>query len=169
MRNLILACCMPLLMLIGLGPAAAELEHMEDQFLISQQVAKYAQMWDRKDAEAFAELFTEDGVMEWHFAGATGEAPSIAGQARIQGYPESVRTGRLAGRQSRHHFIGLVFEELQEARALTEHIFMATHVVDDEAPVLQSTGIYRIEWRKTDAGWRIANRKLFVDWPAPSQ
>lgn len=136
---------------------------MEDRFQISEQVARYAQLWDRKDAEAFSDLFTDDGVLEWHFADATEQPPTLAGRENILKYARKAHAGRLAGRQSRHHFSGLVFESLTEDTAQTEHMFIVTHVLPDAPPIVRSTGIYQVEWRKTDSGWRMAHRKLFVD------
>lgn len=136
---------------------------MEDRFEISDQIAKYSQLWDRKDADAFSQLFTEDAVLEWHFADATEQPPLLRGRENILKYARKAHAGRLAGRQSRHHFSGLVFESLTEDTAVTEHMFMVTHVLLDQPPILRSTGIYQIEWRKTDTGWLMSRRKLHVD------
>lgn len=136
---------------------------MEDRFEITEQIAKYAQLWDRKDADAFSQLFTEDGVFEWHFANASEQPPLLTGRENILHYAKNAHAGRLAGRQSRHHFSGLVFETLTETSATTEHMFMVTHVTAEAPPVIRSTGIYRIAWRKTENGWLMSHRKLFVD------
>ena len=136
---------------------------LEDRAQIAEQIAKYAQLWDRKDAEAFVELFTEDGVLEWQFANAEIQPPTLMGRENILQYSRKAHAGRLAERQSRHHFSGLVFEDLTEASARTEHIFMVTHVTPSEPPLLRSTGIYRIEWRKIDGRWLMSHRKLYVD------
>jgi len=163
MRNLVLLCLMIPLALLSPGRANAEASTLEDRLQITDQIAKYAQTWDRKDAEAFSELFTEDGVLEWHFADASEQPPLLAGRENILHYAKSAYAGRLAGRQSRHHFSGLVFETLTETKALTEHMFMVTHVVQNEPPVVRSTGTYLIEWRKTDNDWLMSHRKLYVD------
>ena len=164
MRTLISISFGLLLILLGHGHAAGEKHmHLDDRALIADQIARYAQLWDRKDAEAFSELFTEDAVMEWHFANSTEAPPSLAGRENILSYARKAHAGRLAGRQSRHHFSGLVFENVTETSALTEHMFMVTHVTPEDPPVVRSTGIYRVEWRKTDDGWRMSNRKLYVD------
>ncbi|MEM6652098.1 MAG: nuclear transport factor 2 family protein [Pseudomonadota bacterium] len=136
---------------------------LEDRALIADQVARYAQFWDRKDVEAFSKLFTEDAVIEWHFADATEQPPVLKGRENILQYGHQAQAGRLAGRQSRHHFSNLIFENLTETSALTEHMFMVTHVTPNDPPIVRSTGIYRIAWRKTDEVWLMSHRKLFVD------
>lgn len=163
MRALTLIGLALLLSLIGCGRAAGENMFLEDRTLIADQIAKYSQLWDRKDAEAFSKLFTEDAVMEWQFADAAEQPPLLTGRDNILKYSRKAHAGRLAGRQSRHHFSGLVFENVTESSAITEHMFMVTHVTPSEPPIVRSTGIYRIEWRKTDEGWLMSHRKLLVD------
>lgn len=163
MRKMILLCLLAAWGVFTLKPADAEAQMLEDRLKISDQIARYAQVWDRKDADAFSNLFTEDAVLEWHFADAADQPPSLTGRANILKYARKAHAGRLAGRQSRHHFSGLVFEHLSEDEALTEHIFMVTHVLPDEPPILRSTGIYKIEWRKTGDEWLMSHRKLYVD------
>lgn len=163
MRKLIRLCLLAPLVFFGLARADAEAPKLEDRLQISDQIARYSQLWDRKDAEGFSELFTDDGVLEWHFADASEQPPSLTGRDNILQYARKAHAGRLAGRQSRHHFSGLVFERLTDETAFTEHMFMVTHVLLDEPPIVRSTGIYQIEWRKTDRGWLMSHRKLFVD------
>ncbi|MEM6703253.1 MAG: nuclear transport factor 2 family protein [Acidobacteriota bacterium] len=162
MRPLLLLLLLPLFA-CSQGSAVGPSTALEDRALISDQLSSYAQLWDRKAAEEFTDLFTENGTMEWHMAGAAEQPPAVAGRADILEYARQAHEGRLAGRQSRHHFSGLVFEELSAESARTEHRFMVTHVVPGEPPVVTATGIYRITWRKTDDGWLMAHRKLFVD------
>ncbi len=137
--------------------------HLEERARIADQVAKYAQLWDRKAAEEFTELFTDDGVMDRYVAGALDEASVVRGHAEILSYARASYEGRLKDRQSRHHFSGLVFEELSEQAAVTEHRFMVTHKIAGKAPFIAASGTYRIEWRKTGDGWLMSHRTLFVD------
>ena len=163
MRRTFVVCL--LLVVVFAVQACAHNKTMElrDRTLIADQIAKYAQLWDRKDVEAFSKLFTEDAVIEWHFANTDQQPPSLQGRDNILQYGHKAQAERLAGRQSRHHFSGLIFEDITETSALTEHMFMVTHVTQSEPPIVRSTGIYRIEWRKTDEGWLMSHRKLFVD------
>jgi len=163
MRTLVSVCLVLVFILLGQGRALGENMRLEDRARIADQVAKYAQLWDRKDLEAFSQLFTEDAVIEWHFADATEQPPLLKGRENILQYGHKAQAERLAGRQSRHHFSNLIFEDLTETSARTEHMFMVTHVTPSNPPIVRSTGIYRIEWRKTDEGWLMSHRKLFID------
>ncbi|MEM1380126.1 MAG: nuclear transport factor 2 family protein [Pseudomonadota bacterium] len=138
-------------------------KQLEDRVAITEQLARYAQSWDRKDAEAVVALLTEDATFEWEFSLADEQPPLVTGREAILQYAQHAHQTRLAGRQSRHHFSGLVFEELTATKAVTENIFEVTHHVPGETPVVIATGLYRINWVKTDDGWRMAYRKLLVD------
>ncbi|NQY97544.1 MAG: nuclear transport factor 2 family protein [Henriciella sp.] len=162
MKRLILCVVFPVLALMQACTMTEDL-HLTDRAEISQQVSRYAQLWDRKDADTFATLFAEDGVMEWRFAGTPDDRPVVAGWAEIQRYAKHAFETRLAGKQSRHHFTGLVFEDLSGTDAVTEHNLLVTHTIATERPSLVSSGVYRITWRKTEEGWLISHRTLFVD------
>ncbi|MCE7998833.1 MAG: nuclear transport factor 2 family protein [Rhodobiaceae bacterium] len=137
--------------------------HLEERMRIADQLAKYAQLWDRKAAKEFAELFTEDGIMDRHVAGALDEASVVRGRAEILSYAKASYDRRLKDRQSRHHFSGLVFEELSEDTALTEHTFLVTHKMAGKAPFIVASGTYRLRWRKTGDRWLMSHRTLFAD------
>ena len=48
--------------------------------------------------------------------------------------------------------------------AVTENMALITHQTgNDAAPFIRSSGIYRISWKKTEEGWKIAERILFTD------
>ena len=163
MRHLVLLIGVLAFILFGQGRANTEGLDLENRALIADQIAKYAQLWDRKDADGFAALFTEDAVLEWHFKNTDKQLQTLVGRENILKYARKAHAGRLAGRQSRHHFSGLIFESVAGTSALTEHMYMVTHVTPSEPPTVRSTGIYQIEWRKTDNGWLMSHRKLFVD------
>ena len=163
MRYLVLFCLLAPLVHFSPGRVDAEAPNLNDRLQITDQIARYAQSWDRKDADAFSELFADDGVLEWHFADASEQPPALTGRENILHYARKAHADRLAGRQSRHHFSGLVFESITESSALTEHIFMVTHALPNELPMVRSTGIYRIEWSKTGDTWLMSKRTLLID------
>ena len=132
-----------------------------DQRAIKDAIAQYAYRWDGKDSAGFAELFTDDAVMErWLL----GEMQStFAGRDTIAQYAATAHAGRLADRQTRHHMSSIVFIELTDDSALTENMVLITHQTTGALPEVSGTGIYRMTWQKTDAGWKIAKRILFSD------
>ena len=137
---------------------------LEDRLRIAEQLAQYAYRWDGKDAEGFAELFTEDGVLDRRRDGDVVQGARVTGRPSILAYAKTSHTGRLADRQTRHHFSGLVFLELSTTHAGTENMALITHQPFGQAAAhISGSGIYRNTWRKTAVGWRIAERILFSD------
>ena len=144
--------------------AAAEIGSIEDRLAIAEQLAQYAYRWDAKDAEGFAELFTEDGVMERRRGDAVVPGSRVEGRRAIRDYARTSHQGRLADRQSRHHMSALVFLELSTDSAITENMALITHQPEgDDVPFISGSGIYRNTWKKTAQGWKIAERVLFSD------
>ena len=143
---------------------AAELGSTEDRLAIAEQVAQYSYRWDSKDSEGFADLFTDDGVMERRRGGTVVNGSRVVGHDAILAYAKGSHQGRLADRQTRHHMSALVFLELSTDSAITENMVLITHqTADARVPFISGSGIYRNTWRKTAQGWKIAERVLFSD------
>jgi hypothetical protein len=148
--------------------AAQDLGSIEDRLAIAAQLAQYSYRWDSKDSDGFADLFTNDGVMERRRGGALISGSRVVGRQAILDYAKTSHQGRLADRQTRHHFSALVFLELSEESAITENMALITHqTADDTAAFISASGIYRNTWKKTNQGWKIAERTLFNDRVAP--
>lgn len=144
--------------------AAEDGTRLNDRTAIGDSLSQYSYRWDSKNSAAFAELFTEDAVMERWRDGKLIEASRVRGKAAILEYAMNAHTGRLADRQTRHHFSNLVFLELSDSYAVTENMALITHqTAEDTAARISSSGIYRISWEKSGAQWKIAKRILFVD------
>ena len=150
--------------LVGSESAAAQTGAVEDRLAIEEQLAQYSYLWDSKDSAGFADLFTVDGVMERRRGGELVSGSRVVGRQAILAYAKESHQGRLADRQTRHHMSALVFLELSADRAVTENMALITHqTADDRVPFISGSGIYRNTWKKTDQGWRIAERVLFTD------
>ena len=159
LRALLLTCS------TGFGlvqTAGAEDAELADRIEIGERIAEYAYRWDRKDAPAFAELFAPEGFLDWAIGGEVAER-RVTGRAAITAYARKAFEERLAGKQTRHHFSNLVFRELGETRAVTEHVVLVTHGSNGQPPVPTATGYYRIEWEKQVGEWLMARRTLFLD------
>ena len=90
----------------------------------------------------------------------------VTGRQAIFDYARTSHTGRLADRQTRHHFSGLVFLELSADHAVTENMALITHFpIGQDRAHISGQGIYRNTWRRTSDGWRIAKRVLTSDRP----
>ena len=143
---------------------AQEVGAAEDKLAIAEQLAQYSYRWDSKDADGFAALFTEAGIMERWRSGALVRGSRVEGRQAILEYASASHHGRLADRQTRHHMSALVFVELSANAAITENMALITHqTADDRAPFISASGIYRNTWKKTNHGWKLAKRVLFTD------
>ncbi len=154
-----------LLVLMSVSAQAAdEVARLANKVAIGESLAQYPYRWDAKSSESFVELFIEDAVMERWRAGSLIEGSRLQGKAAILEYAENAHTGRLADRQTRHHFSNLVFLELSDRIAVTENMALITHqTAEDPVARVASSGIYRISWERSGSEWKIAKRILFVD------
>ncbi len=143
---------------------AQDLDALQDRLAIAEQVAQYSYRWDSKDSEGFANLFTADGAMDRRRGGTPVAGARVVGHEAILEYARTSHQGRLADRQTRHHFSALVFLELTVDSAVTENMALITHqTAGDSAAFISASGIYRNNWRKTPQGWKFAERILFTD------
>jgi hypothetical protein len=148
------------------SPAARadELTELGNRLAIAEMLTQYSYRWDGKASKSFSELFTEDGSMERWTNESLVPGSEVMGRAAIYEYAMQAHRGRLADRQSRHHFSGLFFLQLTEDLAITENMALITHqTADDLVPIIRSSGIYRNTWVKTIVGWRIKKRILIID------
>ena len=158
-----LATLSSLIFLSGLV-SAAETTNVENRLQIMENLAQYSYRWDGKDSEGFANLFTDDGVMERRVAGELIPGSRLQGKSAILDYARNSHQGRLADRQTRHHFSAVTFLELSTDQAVTENMALITHqTAGSNPPFISSSGIYRITWRKTQQGWMMVHRILFTD------
>lgn len=131
---------------------------------ITDILTQYSYRWDSKDSAGFADLFTEDGVLERWVDGKKVDTATVDGKNAILKYAKNSHEGRLSDRLSRHHFSGIVFIELKENSAITKNMALITHQTkDDSTAFISSSGYYLNTWRKTEEGWRISKRILEVD------
>jgi len=143
---------------------ADNLIDISNRLAIADILTQYSYRWDGKDSLGFSRLFTENAIMERWLHGEFVDGSRLEGREAIFDYAKESHEGRLADRQSRHHFSGLVFLELNATTAITENMALITHQTEnDTAAVIRSSGIYRNTWRKTPEGWRISQRILMTD------
>jgi len=59
---------------------------------------------------------------------------------------------------------GIRFVERGENDAVTENpALIAQQTAENTAPIIRGSGIYRISWRRTQDGWKMSHRILFID------
>ena len=137
---------------------------VEDRLAIHEIIARYSHTYDGQDAEGFAQLFVEEGVLEIVVAGKAGPWVRLESRAEIRAWAAERLQARRGRFSSRHHQSGILFDELTPDSARTRTLVLVTHQGVAEAlprPVL--SGVYHDRWRKTGAGWRLAHRAAHVD------
>jgi len=139
-----------------------------DKLAILETIARYSYAYDAKDAEAFAQLFTEDAVWEMLISGVSEPQVYLDSREAIRAWVEQNHRGRLDGVSSRHHQSGTVFDALTSTSARTRTMVLVTHQnAADPAPRPTLSGVYIDHWRKTPNGWRLTRRSLQHDQHTP--
>ncbi len=141
---------------ISLADCAARLEAAEAQLALIQLEAEYARSWDAADSDAWAGLFSPDGVFDM---AAVGHQPGAVyrGYAELRGFCEQV-SAIYAGL----HFMHLPKIVLDRDRARARIHFQWFGIV--HAGVAHSgqrtaAGYYDVDYVRSDThGWRISRR-----------
>ena len=135
----------------------------EDKLGIQEMIARYSYAYDSKDADAFAQLFVEDGVFEVIVPAESSPRVRLSSQTAIREWA-SQRHQLHTGSQSRHYQSGVLFDELTSDTAAARTMLLLTRQsAEDGAPLLHLTGVYHDKWRKTQEGWRLVHRAARVD------
>lgn len=116
--------------------------------------SRYARTWDTSDAEGWADLFTDDGTFERVDAqGKPGHCKR--GRAQLVEFCRETQAG--FGRLHMMHTYDIAVAD----DTATAHIsFECRRVVLGAYPRHGLiTGFYSVDYRRTDAGWRISARR----------
>jgi uncharacterized protein (TIGR02246 family) len=136
---------------------------VEDKLAIQEVLARYSYAYDSKDAEAFAQLFVEDGIFEVIVQGAPSPTVRLSSRAAIREWAAQ-RHQLNAASQARHYQLNVLIDELTAETASARTMLLLTRQgTPDAAPTLHLTGVYYDKWRKTREGWRLVLRTARVD------
>jgi uncharacterized protein (TIGR02246 family) len=136
--------------------SADEIERLLDERALRRLVELYAQAADRRDADLFARIMTSNVVIE-------GEGFKLEGRDQIRGIPAMIEARFL----STNHFVMNHVVAIDGAQATGETYCLAYHRYDapDGTPMTLDWAIrYQDRYRRDEGEWRIAYRKLIVDW-----
>jgi ketosteroid isomerase-like protein len=137
---------------------------IEARLAIHEMIARYSYAYDGQDADAFAELFVEDGVFEIFVGGTENAAVRLESRHEIRAWAARRFRERQGRFTSRHHQSGLLFDELSADSARTRTMVLVTHQdLTEAAPRVTDSGVYHDRWRRTPDGWRLAHRAAHVD------
>ena len=134
---------------------------VEDKLEILDLIGRYSHAADGDDPEAYAGVFTEDGV--FHGRAEQPDEIIIKGRDKIKRFHSNV-VARRGESQTRHHQSTTVFVEITDTCALTRTYLMTTTVFKDRPGVqVGLTSVYEDEMVATSSGWRIKYRKIYPD------
>jgi hypothetical protein len=129
------------------------LKRIEDQLELLRLEGAYAFFFDRKEAQGWAGLFTDDGVYSRRQPPGMGEPIFIQGRANLARYCESNRISCILMLHLPHFAI--------DGDAATSRILVQYRgqVMEPGRPSqTESVGCYDVSYRRTGEGWRIHHR-----------
>lgn len=134
-----------------------------DRLMIGEVIDMYGSHYDEGRMDQFAELFTDDAVLD--FEPDPGYFPTpLAGKAMIAEHMGARNAEVAAIAQRRHLTTNTIFESLDDDTARTESFLTVLSVEHgSNAPIVNATGVYRDVFRKVDGRWLIAERKATLD------
>ncbi|MFB0613593.1 nuclear transport factor 2 family protein [Aurantiacibacter poecillastricola] len=127
-------------------------QRVEDELAIRRVIADYAAFLDRRDYEAYSNLFTPDG--EW----TKPEGGGQRGRANIRAMLEGVMGPANSPNAENYHLVSNPRIELDgdRATATSRYIFVMRGPRGEPTPAL--TGIYHDDFVRRDGQWKIARR-----------
>jgi len=134
-----------------------------DRTALRDLVDAYARHVDRREAEAVAALFTEDGRLVSRLHDAAGDAPIIR-----RGRPD-ITAALVAGLEryvSTTHIVGGQVVTIDGDEATGETVCLAHHVYDNATGrrMLVMAVRYTDRYARQTGGWGFAERQLHLDW-----
>lgn len=141
---------------------------IEAKLAILEQIARYSHTFDGCEVDAFAAIFSEDGVIEIYAADAVEPELRLVGRAGIQTWVSEWCLNLEPGRRSRHHQTGTLFHALTDDSAETSTMLLSTVQFGDEPqPRVKLTGVYHDRWTRSADGWLLVYRALRHDRRTP--
>lgn len=124
---------------------------LQDRFEITQVLARYGHVMDRRDYEGLADVFAADATFDVTSVG----GPLYRGMEELRGFLEQ-------GDRVHPPFHLLtntwVYEEGTDVKSLSKWL-----TIDSDSGLPRS-GDYLDTWTRTSSGWRIAARVAQVRW-----
>lgn len=114
----------------------------DDHEEIRKLLARYCFAIDSRDAEAWADLFTEDGVFDYKM----GEP--LVGREALRHFVSTIPADR-------HHF---TMNEIIEVDADNATVRAYALVTKESPPVISAVGDYEDTLHRTSGGWRFQRR-----------
>ena len=123
----------------------------------------YAQAADRRDYEAFRELFVEDGIVGVHY----GDPGSVAPEFEMKGIDLIVKGMRGLEQYSRTmHVVSNQYVDVEGDRATGETYCVAHHIHEKQGVewVYVMHIRYQDRYTRPSGPWRFSERRLWVEF-----
>jgi len=141
---------------------------LADKMDILEVIARYAYTYDGRDADGFAQLFTEDGIFEAIPAGDSPPELRLESRTAIHAWVVQRHQRVVQGIHDRHYQSGTLFDVLTQEHAQTRTMVLITHQGShDPTPRPVLSGVYYDHWHKTQCGWQLTQRTLRHDHQKP--
>jgi 3-phenylpropionate/cinnamic acid dioxygenase small subunit len=129
---------------------------------IHHALARLAHLADDGEVADYLDMFTEDAVWETPAVEATGtKADRRAGRADIGAGAAARRASGIQGPGSAtRHVVHTIEVTAQPDGTATSVAYWAFYRSTVTAPALAGLGRYDDTWRLTDAGWKLASRRI---------
>jgi hypothetical protein len=130
-----------------------------DLAALRQLSEHYALALDERAGDRFAAQFTADGRLLILHGEGTEPVIEIQGSEELAGVPERF----LSQYRATMHFVGNHTASVDGATGTGVTYCVAHHVSEDDEDTAMTIW-YRDTYRRTDDGWRIAERRLVLRW-----
>ncbi len=141
---------------------AMEPERAGNALSILDAIARYAHAADGMRANAWSELFAEDGCLVLYSPHDDEPNAIFEGRATIRSYVEQ-QLARQGGLRTRHIQSNTTFLALEDGHAETLTEFMILLKAPDADPAIVASGVYEDRWLRTPGGWQITRRIVRAD------
>jgi len=149
---------------VSAADSAHAAEEAVDRLAIRELIDAYAHHADRREPDAQADLYAEDGRTLVYTADPSTGAEPVQVLTTREEHLEGFRG--LARYVATTHFNGQSAVALDGDRAAAESYCLAHHVLeeDGERSLIVMAIRYLDELVRVDGGWRFRERRLVIDW-----
>jgi ketosteroid isomerase-like protein len=128
---------------------------------MQEVIHRYCWAFDERRPNLLAECFTEDAVWEASVMGETRVGPFV-GQAEVQEWLSRFWSHQRD--QRRHLILNFILEDLQDDRG-TALAYLLLLGSSDATSRMETSGFYRLSYRREQDGWRIEHLQAGFDSP----
>ena len=132
----------------------------DDQVAIEQLLNRYCHKLDRGDIEAVIELFSDDAVLIPEYEGGAHHA----GREAVRGWYTHYAATTIAAVRGLRHKISTVMIEVDGDTATAACYLDADSIHKTSGKRSLVGGRYEDRLVRTPAGWRIAERRIVIDY-----